>query len=103
MPQGIELADFIQQLRAELNRALHQGSEDAIKFECGPIEIEMTVSVERVADAGAKLRFWLVDADASARLGTTRTQRIGMTLTPREAAEPHLQLHISGETVDDEQ
>jgi hypothetical protein len=37
MSLSIELAEFIAQLRAELTRALAEGEEQAIKFDCGPI------------------------------------------------------------------
>jgi hypothetical protein len=99
MSQSIELADFVAQLRAELVRALADGKEQAITFDCGPIDLEMEVAVERVADAGARIRFWVVDADASANLAARKTQRIKMTLTPRAAGVPLEQLRISGEPV----
>ena len=102
MSEGVELAELIQQLRSELDRAMREGREEAVKFECGPVELELTVAVEKAAGTGAKVRFWVVDADASAKLGSTRTQRISMTLTPRGAGAPQDPLNISGESVEGE-
>lgn len=96
MSQGIELSEFVAQLRAELTRAINDGEDQAIKFDCGPIELELEVAAERSADAGARVRFWVVDADASAKLRTRKTQRITMTLTPHDADTPLEQLRISG-------
>jgi Trypsin-co-occurring domain 2 len=99
MSQSVELAEFVAQLREELGRALAEGTEKAIKFACGPIDLEMEVSVERAADAGARIRFWVVDADASGKRGMKSTQRIRMTLTPSAADAPLEQLRILGESV----
>jgi hypothetical protein len=84
---------------AELARALIEGKEQAIRFDCGPIELEMEIAVERAGDAGARIRFWVIDADASAKAGTRQTQRIKMTLTPHAADAPIEQLRISGQSV----
>lgn len=73
--------------------------DQAIRFDCGPIDLEVEIAVERAAEAGARIRFWVVDADASANLGSRKTQRIKMTLTPRGADAPFGQLRISGEAV----
>jgi hypothetical protein len=97
--RGIELAEFVAQLRAELTRAISEGEDQAIKFDCGPIELELEVAAERSADAGARVRFWVVDADASAKVGAKKTQRITMTLTPHAAGAPLEQLSISGDSV----
>jgi Trypsin-co-occurring domain 2 len=98
MSQGIELAEFVAQLRAELNRAIVDGESQAIRFDCGPIQLELEIAAERSADAGAKVRFWVVDADASAKLGTRKAQRITMTLTPHAASAPFEQLRILGDS-----
>lgn len=102
MSQRIELAEFVEQLRSELGRALVEGKDQAIKFDCGPIDLEVEIAVERAADAGARIRFWVIDADTSANLDTRKTQRVRMTLTPRAANAPFRQLSISGESVPDE-
>jgi hypothetical protein len=99
MSQGIELAEFVTELRAELARALAEGKDQSIKFDCGPIELELEVAVERAAEGGARIRFWVIDADASAKLGTRKTQRVRMALTPRAADDPLAQLRLSGESV----
>lgn len=99
MSQGIELADFVSQLRAELARALIEGKDQTIKFDCGPVDLELEVAVERASDASARIRFWVVDAGISANGGTTTTQRIKMTLTPSASDTPREQLRIAGTPV----
>lgn len=82
----IELASVIRDLRTELEQAVVAGDGAALRFELGPIELEVSVAVERSATAGAKVRFWVVDASADGTTGTTGTQRITLTLTPKLTA-----------------
>jgi hypothetical protein len=81
----IELASVIRDLRAELQYAVAAADGEALRFELGPIELEVAVAVERSAKAGGKLRFWVVEAHADGELDATRTQRIKLALTPRLA------------------
>jgi len=82
----IELASVIRDLRTELEQAVVAGDGAALRFELGPIELEVSVAVEQSATAGAKVRFWVVEAAADGTIGTTGTQRIKLTLTPKLAA-----------------
>jgi hypothetical protein len=79
----IELAAVIRDLRAELEAAVAAADGAGLRFELGPVELEVTVTVERSATAGAKVRFWVVQAGADGKAGTIGTQRIKLTLTPR--------------------
>lgn len=45
----IELADVIGELRSELDRARQAGSEAELRFGLGPVELEVTVALERPA------------------------------------------------------
>lgn len=45
----VELSDMIRQLRRELNAAMSDGRDEAVRFELGPVEIEATVTVDREA------------------------------------------------------
>ena len=53
----IELASVIMDLREELGRAISAGEGEALRFELGPIELEVSVAIEAGVQAGAKVRF----------------------------------------------
>lgn len=99
----IELSDVVASLRSEINRAWGQGQYDAVGFEAGPIEVELTTEVE-VLQAGGKVsaKFWVLSADAEARRTRTSTQRITFSLTPRDRRDPSRPLLIAGDAVEGE-
>lgn len=82
----IELAVVIRDLRAELEAAVVAADGAALVFELGTVELEVSVAVERSASAGAKVRFWVADADSQGKLASTGTQKVKLSLTPRLAA-----------------
>jgi hypothetical protein len=98
----VELAAVIGQLREELTRAALAGEGEEFRFEVGPIELELTVAVAREAGPNAKVRFWVVELGADARLNSTNTQRIKLTLDLRRAGEPDRRPEISGLSRDGE-
>jgi hypothetical protein len=80
----IELAAVIRQLRAELGEALTEGSRDRLRFELGPIELSLTLTLSREATPGAKVRFWVVEAGAEAKASQETLQELKLVLTPRD-------------------
>lgn len=105
---AVELAELIATLRAELTEAMAAGKDADLKFEVGPVELELTVAVEKSGGASGKVRFWVLEMGADGKLGSTTTQRIKLTLDPRHAdgARPDLpqgvKVVISGDEVADE-
>jgi hypothetical protein len=81
----IELGELIRDLRAELNEAMSAAPGDGLQFELGPIELEVSVGVDKSAGAAAKVRFWVVDLESNGRLATNSLQKIKLSLTPRTA------------------
>ncbi|MFF2652684.1 trypco2 family protein [Streptomyces sp. NPDC058045] len=81
----IDLATVIRELRDELERAVVASEGEALRFELGEIELEVSVAVERAGQAGAKVRFWVVETGAEVRAGATSTQRIRLALRPTVA------------------
>lgn len=77
---------MISELRTELLTAVHGGAGQPLLFELGPVELEVTVAVERTAGANAKIRFWVAELGAEGALANSSTQRIKLTLQPRVAA-----------------
>lgn len=84
----IELADVIKDLRAELVEAIKAGRGEPLQFALGPIEVELTVAVEKKAGAGAKVRFWVVELGGDAAVSKAETQKIKLTLQPELAGSP---------------
>jgi hypothetical protein len=78
----IELASVIRDLRDELEQAITSAEGETLRFELGPIELELSVALERTGHAGAKVRFWVVESGVDAAEGTVSTQRINLTLQP---------------------
>jgi hypothetical protein len=97
MDDGVELAELIQQLRRELTAAMAAGDGEQLRFEAGPVQLELTVAIQKSVDPSARVRFYVLDAGASARRGSTVTQRIMLTLDPRRVDSPDRPPLISGE------
>ncbi len=102
MDDGVELRDVISQLRTDLAAAMTDGAGEALRFETGPIELEVTIGVQKAAEAGAKARFWVMEANANAKWAATSTQRLKLTLTPRTHDAPMEAALISGREMDGE-
>ncbi|MER5908682.1 trypco2 family protein [Streptomyces mirabilis] len=92
----IELASVIRDLRDELEGAVAAGAGEALQFELGLVELEVTLAVERSGGVGAKVRFWVVEMGVDAKQDAAHTQRIKLSLTPR-LAEGSATPYVSGE------
>lgn len=93
----IELASVIRDLREELERAVVAGADQALRFELGSIELEVSLAVERSDEVGGRVRFWVVEAGGEHKRDTGDTQRITLSLTPRLAAGGSV--HVGGAAV----
>jgi hypothetical protein len=93
---ALALTEVIAQLRAELTEAMRAGEDEQLRFELGPVELELTVGVDKEAKPGAKVKFWVLELGAESRLASTNTQRITLTLDPRHAAHPDRRPTITG-------
>jgi hypothetical protein len=85
---GLELASVVRQLRAELNEAMDDAEGERLRFELGPVELSLTVTVGREAAPGAKIRFWVIEAGADAKISREAVQDIKLVLTPRDMKAP---------------
>ena len=85
---GVELASVIRQLRAELNEALDDAEGARLRFELGPVQVSLTVTVGREAAPGAKIRFWVVEAGSDASFSREAVQQIQLMLTPVDTKAP---------------
>jgi len=93
----LALSEVIAQLRAELTEAMRVGEDEQLRFELGPVELELTVGVDKEAKPGAKAKFWVLELGTETRFAATSTQRIKLTLDPRHAAQPGGRATISGD------
>jgi NTP-dependent ternary system trypsin peptidase co-occuring protein len=85
---GLELASVLRQLRAELNEAMDESEGERLRFELGPVELSLTVTVGREATPGAKIRFWVIEAGADAKISREAAQDIKLMLTPVDVRAP---------------
>ena len=53
-----------------------------MRFELGPVEVSLTVTVGREAAPGAKVRFWVIEAGADVQVSREAVQEIKLVLTP---------------------
>jgi hypothetical protein len=54
----------------------------------GPVELSFTVTVGRDATPGAKIRFWVIEAGADAKISREAAQEIKLVLSPRDMKAP---------------
>jgi hypothetical protein len=99
---AVELADVIAQLRNELGRAMADGAGNGLRFQAESLELELTVGVERSREPGVKVRFWVFDAQGTARSAHAATQRLTLTLKPVHGDAPDSPALISGAELPDE-
>jgi hypothetical protein len=85
---GMELASVIRQLRTELNEALDDAEGERLRFELGPVELSMTITIGQEATPGAKIRLWVVEAGADAKISHDSAQEIKLVLAPRDMTAP---------------
>ncbi|MFE0133956.1 trypco2 family protein [Streptomyces sp. NPDC059037] len=82
----IELAEMIAQLRGELATAMAAAEHEELRFELGAVELEAEFAVQRADTADGRIRFWVVEAGASAQQTASNTHRVHLTLQPRVRA-----------------
>ncbi len=97
MTDTIPLADAIAALRQQLSEAVKAGEQETVRFELGPVEMELNLVVEREGKAGGAVQFkllgWGVDGSGEGKLSQQRTQRVKLTLKPLMAPAPSSMAH----------
>jgi Trypsin-co-occurring domain 2 len=86
--EGLDLASVVRQLRAELGEALDEAEGERLRFELGPVELSLAMTVGREAAPGARIRFWVVEAGTDTRFSREAVQQIKLVLTPRDVQAP---------------
>ncbi|MCG8314055.1 MAG: hypothetical protein MI976_12665 [Pseudomonadales bacterium] len=79
----IELAEAIRHLREQLSLAAKQSEDSDLKFEVGPIALELKVAATKAADAEAGVKWLVFNAGGSTNFKAESTQTLKLTLTPK--------------------
>lgn len=85
MEQGwAELGEAIAAIRAGIEQALDDGASSKVKFEVGPVELELAATVHKDAEGSVKVALLPWSASAKGAVSADHTQRIKLTLQPIE-------------------
>jgi hypothetical protein len=85
---GAELSDVIAKLREDLAVAMDAGEGERLRFELGPVEVTLSVSVTSTGAGKAGVRFWVVEAGVDGSLSHASGQQIKLTLNPKDVHAP---------------
>ena len=85
MTEEIGLREMIRQLRHELEQAMVDGDDSALKLRIDSIELELQVVVTRSSELGAGVKFWVVNTKGKFKDDDRKTQLIKLKVTPRNA------------------
>jgi len=78
----IDLADAVQALRGEVERAVAAGHDQQVKFEAIDIKMEFQVGITRSAEAKGGVKFWVLDLSGTGKYAREAIQRVSVTLRP---------------------
>lgn len=76
------LADYLIELRQELERARLEGEPQGLRFRVESIELELKVAVTQSGETGAGFKFWVIDAEAKGSLAAESVQTLTLKLAP---------------------
>jgi hypothetical protein len=77
---GISFSEAIQELRSELKNALEAGEGHEIRFKPGPIELEMTIALQREGAGKGSIKIWVAELGGEAKMQSSSTHRIKISL-----------------------
>ena len=89
MEHRVGLAEAIASLRAELYDAMVEGAGKLVQFQVGGVDLEFQAEVGREGEGSGKVRFWVVEAGASATARSSSTQTIKIHLEPHRRGHRH--------------
>jgi len=81
----ILLSDWIEAIRMDLQRgvvsaARRQADEHPLRFSLAEVTLEVNVVSERTGQADGKIKFWVLEAGASAAQREIQTQKVTIKL-----------------------
>ena len=81
-PVGVGLADAIDQVRAELEKAIEDGERSAVAFRAGPVELEFEVAFVKAGGVQGGLQLSVLSLGAKRDRSSAATHRVKVALTP---------------------
>jgi len=84
----LPLTEVIQELRVELARSMRAADGQDLRFELGPVELELQVTASREVTADGGIRFYVVSAGAKGTETEQHVHTVKLTLTPHLASAP---------------
>lgn len=84
--EPVELSEAIEAVREQLIKAQatgrRSGTANELTFAVGKVLVEFTGEVTKTVGAGAGIRFWVVNADATGARASGTSQKVTVELTP---------------------
>jgi hypothetical protein len=80
--EKIGLKEAIGAVRKELNDSIQASFGEDLRFKVGEITLEFQVEVERIAEANAGIKFWVVDLSCKGSVDSTVTHKVIVPLSP---------------------
>jgi predicted exporter len=79
----LPLADMLRALRQELQTAIQEGANEALRFHINKADLEMQIAVSRDREAKGGIKIWVLSAGAKATSATkvTHTLKISLNVT----------------------
>lgn len=79
----IGLVEFVRAVREQLIESAQDGAESALRFEVGPVELELEVRTSRDYSVDGGIRVWVVSAGGKATDQSSTSHRLKITLDPK--------------------
>jgi hypothetical protein len=79
----ISVAAFIEELRQELTYAIATDRDHQLRFDLGPVEVELSVAVSRRADGAGGVGLWVIPVGGEQK--SPSAHKITLNLTPAMA------------------
>jgi hypothetical protein len=80
----IDLAEAIQQLRAQLVKAVEEGEGEELRFGLEAIELELQVAVTKEAGGKAGFKLCVFNAEGEGKVARESLQKVKLVLKPED-------------------
>lgn len=79
------LAEAVNAIRGELERARKIGEESQMPFEVKHLEMEFTVGLSREAEGNASVKVWVFEAGGRTSVAREQVHTIRIAMQPKQA------------------
>jgi hypothetical protein len=81
----IGLRQTIAAVRSELVGAMADGADSALRFDVGPVQLDLAVDVTNEVGGEAGVRVWVLSLSGGGRTEVRNSHRVMVTLNPVDA------------------